>query len=157
MTVPGWKAEAIVKIQKSIEIATQADKIWPFISDTSNVMKWCSNVKKIHPTSEQNSGLGGTFYLEESAAGRLLKLHFVVTEWEINRILAFKMISGNLVRRYEQRYTLEPHSRGTRLTCFEHVALPLGIMGQAAGLFRKPISEARVQRMLDNLKGLGEA
>ena len=146
-----------MKFQKSIDIASAAEKIWPFLVEPANVLKWCGNVERILHTSEQNSGLGGTFYFEEKAAGRLLKLHFVVTEWEVNRCFGFKMTSGNFVKGYEQKYTLEPHPFGTRLTCFEHVVLPLGIMGKAAGVFRKPISEARVQRMLTNLKGLGEA
>ena len=146
-----------MKIQKSIQIATPADKIWPFLIEPASVMKWCCNVERIilH-TNEQNHGLGGKFYLEERAAGRLLKLHFVVTEFEVNRSFAFKMVSGDLVKGYEQKYTLEPHPNGTTLTCFEHVIFPLGIMGKAAGLFRKPISEARVNKMLINLKSLGE-
>ena len=146
-----------MKIQRSIEIATPADKIWPFLIEPASVMKWCRNVERIiiH-TSERNYGLGGTFYLEERAVGRLLKLHFVVTEFEVNRSFAFKMISGDLVKGYEQKYTLEPHPLGTSLTCFEHVTLPLGIMGKAAGFLRKPISEARVNRMLVNLKSMGE-
>lgn len=145
-----------MKILKSIGIAAPAEKIWPFLIEPASVMKWCSNVERILHTSERNNGLGGTFYLEERAAGRLLKLHFVVTEFEVNRSFAFKMTSGNLVKGYEQKYTLEPHPHGTRLTCFEHVTLPLGIMGKAAGFLRKPISEARVNKMLVNLKSLGE-
>ncbi len=146
-----------MKIQKSIEIATPADKIWPHLIEPASVMKWCRHVERIilH-SNERNHGLGGTFYLEERAMGRLLKLHFIVTEFEVNRRFAFKMISGDLVKGYEQKYTLEPHLYGTRLTCFEHVILPLGIMGKAAGLFRKPISEARVSKMLVNIKSMGE-
>lgn len=120
-------------------------------------MRWCRYATKVQTTGEQNSGLGCTFYLEERAAGRLLKLHFVITEWEVNRLFGFKMISGNLVKCYQQRYTLEPHRRGTKLTLVEDVTLPLGFMGRAAGFFRKPISEARVNRMLAQLKDLGES
>jgi hypothetical protein len=146
-----------MKISKSIDIATQADKIWPFLIEPDSVMKWCCNVKRIilH-ANERNHGLGGKFYLEERAVGRILKLHFVVTEFEVNRSFAFKMVSGDLVKAYEQKYTLEPHPNGTTLTCFEHVIFPMGIMGKAAGMFRKPISEARVNKMLANLKIMGE-
>ena len=146
-----------MKIKKSIEIATPAHKIWPFLIEPASVMKWCCNVERIVLlTNERNHGLGGKFYLEERAVWRLLKLHFVVTEFEVNRRFAFKMVSGDLVKGYEQKYTLEPHPIGTTLTCFEDVTFPLGIMGKAAGLLRKPISEARVNKMLVNLKSLGE-
>ena len=56
--------------------------------------------------------------------------------------VAFTMIAGNLVKGYEQKYTLLPTSTGTRLTCFENVTLPFGILGKFAELFRRPISEA---------------
>jgi hypothetical protein len=86
-----------------------------------------------------------------------MKLHFVVTEWNFNRSVSFTMIAGNLVTGYEQKYTLLPTSTGTRLTCFENVTLPFGILGKFAELFRRPIFEAHIERMLIKLKGLGEA
>jgi hypothetical protein len=86
-----------------------------------------------------------------------MKLHFVVTEWNLNRSVAFKMTSGNLVKSYEQRYSLEPTSTGITLTCFENVTLPFGILGKFAELFRKTISEAHIEKMLVKLKSLGEA
>ncbi len=146
-----------MKIQKSIEIAAVAEKIWPFLVEPANIMKWCSTVKRILHTSEQRGGLRTPFYFEERAVGRLMKLHFVVTEWIVNRSVAFKMTSGNLVRGYEQRYTLEPTPTGIRFTCFENVTLPFGILGKFVELFRRPISEAHLERMLVKLKSLVEA
>ncbi len=146
-----------MRIQKSIEIAAVAEKIWPFLVEPANIMKWCTTVKKVFHTGEQHSGLRTPFYFEERAVGRLMKLHFVVTEWIVNRSFAFKMTSGNLVRGYEQRYILEPSPTGIRITCFENVTLPFGILGKCAELFRRPISEAHLERMLVKLKSLGEA
>ncbi|MBI4187959.1 MAG: SRPBCC family protein [Chloroflexi bacterium] len=146
-----------MKIKKSIEIAAGAERIWPFLVEPENILKWCGTVKRILHTSEQRSGLRTSFYFEERAVGRLMKLHFVVTEWIVNRSVAFKMTSGNLVRGYEQRYTLEPTANGIRFTCFENVTLPFGILGKFVELFRRPISEAHLERMLVKLKSLGEA
>ncbi len=145
-----------MKIQKHIEIAAVSEKIWPFLVEPANIMKWCSTVKTVIYTSEQRGGLKTPFYFEERAVGKLMKLHFVVTEWIVNRSVAFKMTSGNLVRGYEQRYTLEPTPTGIRLTCFENVTLPFGILGKFVELFRRPISEAHVERMLVNLKSIAE-
>jgi len=61
-------------------------------------MKWCSHVKRILRTSAQPTLTGTTFYFEEQAVGRLIKLNFVVTEWIVNKSADFKMISGNLVK-----------------------------------------------------------
>ena len=146
-----------MKIQKSIEIAAVAEKVWPFLVEPAHIMKWCRNVKIVLHTSEQTSGLRTPFYFEERAVGRMMKLHFVVTEWEVNRSVAYKMTSGNFVKGYEQKYTLEPNPTGIRLTCFEDVTLPFGVMGKLAEVFRRPVSEAHVNRMLVNLKNLGEA
>ena len=146
-----------MKIKKSIEVFTVPEKIWPYLAEPLNIMKWCSTVKRIFQTGEKNSGLGAAFYFEEKAVGKLMKLHFVVTEWNYSRSVAFKMTSGNLVKGYEQRYTLEPTSTGIRVTCFENVTLPFGILGKFAEIFRKPVSEAHIERMLVKLKSLGEA
>jgi uncharacterized protein YndB with AHSA1/START domain len=146
-----------MKLQKSIEIATAAEKIWPFLVEPEGIKQWCGPVQRIFYTSEQHGGLGTPFYFEERAVGRLMKLHFVVTEWVVNRSVAYKMTSGNLVRGYEQRYTLEPTPTGIRVTCFENVILPFGILGKFIELFRRLVSEAHLEGMLANLKSLAEA
>jgi hypothetical protein len=150
------KLEAM-KIQKSIEIAAVAEKIWPFLVEPEYIIKWCSPVKRILQMNEQRGGLGTPFYFEERAVGTLMKLHVEVTEWLVNRSVAFKMTSGNLVRGYEQRYTLESTTSGTRLTCFENVTLPFGILGKFVEIFRRPVSKTHLERMLVELKSLGEA
>ena len=146
-----------IKAQKSIVIKAEAEKIWPLIVEPGNIGKWCSPVIRILQTGEQSSGLGSTFYFEERAMGRLLQMNFIVTEWEFHRSVAFKLISGNLVKGYEQRYTLESTPTGLNVTCFENVKLPFGILGKFAGLFRKSVTEAHLERNLVDLKTLAEA
>jgi uncharacterized protein YndB with AHSA1/START domain len=145
-----------MRIQKSIEIKAVAEKIWPLLSEPANIAKWCSPAKKMRRTNEQHTGLGTTFYFEERAVGRLMKLNFIVTEWFENHSVTFKMTSGNLVKGYEQRYTLETTKTGIRVTCFEKVKLPFGILGKCFGLFRRPFSEGHLVRMLAELKVMGE-
>lgn len=86
-----------------------------------------------------------------------MKLHFVVTEWVFNHSVAFQMTSGNLVKGYAQRYTLEPTSTGVMVTCFKKIKLPFGILGKFIEIFRRPVSEGHLERMLIELKILGEA
>jgi hypothetical protein len=145
-----------MKIHKSIAIAAPAIKIWPFLVEPGNILKWCP-VETIRQTSEQHSGLNTPFYFEEKVIGRLLKMNFVVTEWVMNESVAFKMTSGNLVKGYEQRYTLQRIPSGSQFTCFEDVKLPYGMLGKIAGLFRRFASEARLETMLGKLKVLAEA
>ena len=141
-----------MKLCRSIVIKATGEKIWPFLVEPEKIIKWCTPINVIRHTSKQCSGLGTTFYLEEKAIGRLMKLHFIVTEWVLNRSAAFKMTSGNVVKSYEQRYTLESIPSGSRCTCFEEVTLPYGILGKFAGIFRKFTSNNLIDRMLLNLK-----
>jgi len=84
-------------------------------------------------------------------------MDFLVTEWTANESVAFKMTAGNIVKGYEQRYTIRPVPSGSLFTCFEDVKLPYGILGRAAGLLRRFTSEARLITMLGKLKTLAEA
>jgi hypothetical protein len=146
-----------MKIHRSIEIAASGSKIWPFVVEPENIRKWCAPAKKFERTSEQKSGLGTTFFFEERAAGRLMKLHFMVTEWVPNYHVAFTMTRGNFVKHYEQKYTLEAISSGCRCTCYEDVRMSFGIFGRFVLLFRRRYSKGLLDTMLANLKILAEA
>jgi hypothetical protein len=145
-----------MKIHKTIKISAPAAKIWPLLVEPLNILKWCP-VETVRLTSEQHSGLNTPFYFEERAIGQLFRMNFVVTEWVVNESVAFKMTSGNIVKGYEQRYTIKSTPSGSQFTCCEDVKMPYGVIGRAAGLLRRLVSEARLKRMLDNLKILAEA
>ena len=145
-----------MKVQESIIIRAEAAKIWPFLIEPVHIKKWCLPVIKIDRTSEQKSGPGTTFYFEERAAWQLLKMNFVVSEWIEHRSLAFKLTSGNFVKSYEQRYTLENTNTGLKVNCYEDVTLPLGILGKFAGIFRGPVTRAHLKRNLAAIKIMAE-
>jgi hypothetical protein len=145
-----------MKIFTSIDIAATSKQIWPFLVEPEKIMKWCAPAKMFDSTGDRDGGVGTTFYFEERAIGRLMKLHFVVTEWVVNERMAFKMTKGNLVKGYEQRYTLETIPSGSRCTCFEDVKLPYGLFGHFALLFRQRYSRGLLNGMLGRLKILAE-
>ncbi len=146
-----------MKLRRSIVIKATGEKIWPFLVEPEKIIKWCTPINVIKHTSQQRTGLGTTFYFEEKAVGRMMKLHFVVTEWILNRSVAFKMTSGNVVKSYNQRYTIETIPSGSRCTCFEEITLPYGILGKFVGLFRRFTSNNLLDRMLLSLKYAVEA
>jgi len=146
-----------MRLHRSIVIKATGENIWPFLVEPEKIIEWCTPITVIRHTSQQCSGLGTTFYFEEKAIGRIMKLHFVVTEWVLNRSVAFKMTSGNVVKSYNQRYTIEAIPSGSLCTCFEEVTLPYGILGKFAGLFRRFTSNRLLDRMLLNLKYAVEA
>lgn len=145
-----------MKIQSSIEISATAARIWSFLVNPEHIINWCP-VEAVRYSGEQRTGLKTPFYFEELAIGRLLKFHFVVTEWVINESVAFEMTSGDFVKGYQQRYTIEPTHTGHRFTCYENVKMPFGMLGSIGGLFRRRISEDRLAKMLKKLKKLAEA
>jgi uncharacterized protein YndB with AHSA1/START domain len=93
-----------MKAERSIEIETLPERVWPFLVEPEKILKWCITFKKFEYTGEQRSGVGTPFYVEEKAGGPLMKLNFTVTEWVENERLAFKMTSGSFVKHYEQRW-----------------------------------------------------
>src|SRR5512136_1974101 len=97
-----------MRVQDSINIAAPPEKIWPFMVQPENILKWVVTLQKCELIGQQNSGVGMSFYVEEKAGGPLMKLKFQVTDWLENHRLAFKMISGNFVRAYNQNWTIEP-------------------------------------------------
>jgi len=146
-----------MKVRKSIEIKAPPEKIWPFLIEPDKIQEWCTTFIKFEYTSEQRSGVGATFYLEEKAGGPLMKLNFRITEWLKNERVAFSMTSGNFVKGYEQSWTVETIPMGSRFTFMEEVKLPYGIIGRIMGLFVQRGSEATVGKMLHKLKSLAEA
>jgi hypothetical protein len=146
----------VLKIQSSIEIKATAANIWSFLVKPEHISKWCP-VETVRYTGEQQTGLNTSFYFEELAIGRLLKFNFIVTEWVLNESVAFILTSGDFVKGYEQRYTIEPTEIGNRFTCYEDVRMPYGILGRVGGLFRRSISIGRLDKMLVKLKTLAEA
>ena len=146
-----------MRVERSIEIATPPEKIWPFLVEPEKILKWCITLRRFEYTSEQRSGVGTPFYFEEIAAGRLMKLNFAVTEWVEKERLAFSMTSGNFVKAYEQRWTLKATPSGSKFTFMEQVELPYGIIGRIMGLLDQRSSGAIVGKMLAKLKSLAEA
>ena len=145
-----------MKIRRSIVIAADSNRIWPLLVDPDQILQWCKAIQTIRFDGEQKSGVGTRFYFEEKAVGRLLKLNMVVTEWKKNVSIAFEMAAGNLVKSYSQRYVIKTTTQGSHVTIFEEVRLPYGIIGFFAGLFRRPVSNAHLDRMLVKLKRLSE-
>ena len=146
-----------MRVQRSIEIGAPPVKIWPYLVEPDNILKWCITFKKFEYTTDQHSGIGTPFYVEEKAAGPLMKLNFAATEWEENKKLAFKMTSGTGVKNYEQIWTLEPGDSGSTFSFAEDVELPYGIMGKLIGTVIKRSSESHIRKMLAQLKSLAEA
>jgi len=145
-----------MNVQGAIDIAAPPQKVWPFLVEPENILKWCITYQKFAYTGDKRQGPGTTFYLEEKADGPLMKLNFTVTEWEENAKFACKMTSGNFVKGYEQKMTLEAIPSGSRFTFAEDIKLPFGVLGSVMGRLARSGSQAHLRVMLSKLKSLAE-
>lgn len=146
-----------MRVQKSIEIAAPPEKIWPFLVEPENILKWYIPLQKFEYTSEQRSGVGAPFNYEEKVAVGVIKLNCVVTEWVENERLAFSMTSGNMLKSYGERWTVEATPSGSRFTFMEQGEFSYGIIGRVMGPLAQRSSGATVVKMLAKLKSLAEA
>ena len=142
-----------MKLQRSIEIAAPPEKIWPFLVDPEEIMKWFTFLKKFEYTSNQKSGVGTTFYYEEKSGPQLMKLNYVVTEWVENKKLAFKLSLGPM-KKDDQVWSLEAIPSGTKFTLIEEVEMPWGVIGK---ILDKPLSGGigkNIEKILNNLNNV---
>lgn len=146
-----------MKIQKAIVINAPPEKIWPYFVEPEKVLQWYSTFRKFEYTSDQHSGVGTPVYIEEQAIGPLMKMHFEATEWEENKKLALRMVSGSGVKSYNQVWLLEIIPSGSRFTFMEEIELPMGIIGKLIGLIAQNMSETTVNKIQLKLKALVEA
>jgi len=146
-----------MRVQKAIEINAPPERIWPFFVEPEKVLQWYSTFRRFDYTSNQRSGVGTLFYIEEQAGGPLMKIHFETTEWKENEKLALRMVSGSGVKSYKQVWLLETIPSGSRFTFMEEIEFPFGIIGKFIGLIAQRMSEATVSKIQLKLKALAEA
>ncbi len=147
-----------MRVESSIEIAAPPEKVWPFLIEPENILKWCITFRKFEYTGEQRSGVDTPLYIEEKVSPMpLMKLYFKITEWVENEKLAFCLTSGNLTKGYDQSWTVEAIPSGSSFTFNEDFKMPFGFIGKLMGVVGRSSSEAHVREMLSKLKGLVEA
>ena len=146
-----------MQVRQSVEIAAPPERIWPFLVEPDNVLKWYPTLRRFEYEDPGRRGQGARVYAEEKASGMLMKLHFVVTDWVENRTVSLHMVSGTGVKGYDQSWNVEPLPAGSRFTFEERVELPYGVLGSLIGKVGQRSSESHVKEMLAELKVLAEA
>ena len=146
-----------MRVQKSIEISAPPEKIWPFMVEPDNILKWCITFQKFDYSGKKRSGVGTPLYIEQKAGPMpLMHLNFMITEWVENKRFAFKLTSENLTKGYEQSWSVEAIPSGSRFTFVEEFELPYGIFGKLLGPFTQRSSGTTAKKMLAILKSLAE-
>ena len=145
-----------MKVEKSIEISSTPEKIWPFLVEPEKILMWFDSFKKCEFSGESHSGVGTAYYVEEKVPGPLRKINFEVTRWNENESLSLKMKSGVNVNSYEIRWGLDGTESGTLFRFVEEVGMPFGVVGKILGVLGQKTADRMVEGMLIKIKLLSE-
>jgi uncharacterized protein YndB with AHSA1/START domain len=151
-----WKGECM-KAEGTIVINASPEKVWPYLVEPEKVLLWSSTYQKYEYAGDQHDGAGTRYYLEEKAGGPLMKINFEAMEWEENKALTLRMVSGEGVKAYQQTYRLEKLEQGCQLAFMEEVELPMGFIGKIIGSLAEGMSKATIKEIQLKLKALVEA
>ena len=145
-----------MKAQGSIVINAPPEKVWPFLVEPEKVLQWSSTYKKFEYVGDQHSGVGTKFHIEEKAGGPLMKIDFETNEWEDNKTLSMRMVSGTGVKSYKQNYLLEKVEQGCKLSFMEEVELPMGFIGKFIGFLGEGMANSTLNKNNKKQKTLAE-
>ena len=96
----------------SILIKRPIEEAFAILANLENDVKWHSAFVEIRNTSGGSLGVGGRFLVFEGLLGRRTGTEYEVTEYEPNRIAAWKTVSGPLLLKFWR--TFERVDGGTR-------------------------------------------
>jgi uncharacterized protein YndB with AHSA1/START domain len=145
-----------MRVQKSIEVNVPIDIVWPYFVEPEKIMQWCITFKRFEYTSNQHSGLGTPVYIEEQAGGPLMKMKFEIAEWKENEAVTLRMVSGPMMKSYEQFWKLETTPSGSRINFREDIEFSLGVFGKLLDSIEGRASVGTIDKMLVKLKSLLE-
>ena len=146
-----------MKVGKAIEVNVPANRVWPYFVEPERILQWCITFKRFEYTSDQRGGVGTPIYIEEQAGGPLMKMRFEITEWKENEIVALRMVSGPMMKSYEQIWKIEATPSGSRISFREDIEFSLGIIGKLLDSIEARTSVGTIDKMLVKLKSLVEA
>ena len=146
-----------MRVQESMDIQASPERVWPFLVEPEKILQWYIPLQKFEYTSEQRSGVNAPFYFEENVAGGSMKLNCEITEWVDNEALAFRMISGNMPKRYRERWSVDATPSGSGFTFEEQGEFAPAILDKLIGPLAQRISRSTVEKILVKLKSLVEA
>ena len=143
----------MIKVEVSAVINRPVEEIFDYMSNPENSPKWQSGVLEAEQTSKGPTGVGATTREVRKFMGRQIDQTFEITEYEPNRLIRQKTISGPM--KLDTIYAFESAEGGTRVT--------MGGEGDSGGFFMlaDPLINRMAKRQMEadlaNLKDMLEA
>ncbi len=143
-------------VSMSVDIEAPPEAVWPYLVEPEKAKQWFTALKEYTWTSEPG-GVGSTFHWLEEANGRTYDIDFVTTEWEPNRVFAYRMTEGDFFKSYDERWEIDPTPNGSRFTFNDHIEFPYGLLGKVIGWFGARGAAKTGREVLATHKELGES
>jgi hypothetical protein len=146
-----------MKVQRSLDVSVPAQVIWPYFVIPEKILQWCITFKKFEYSNGKRGEAGAHVYIEEQAGGPLMKMNFEITECIENQKVTLTMLSGPMMKSYQQWWSLAAIPTGTRISFAEEIEFGMGLLGKLLGSFQEKTSLGTIEKMLARLKALVEA
>jgi len=135
----------LTRIEKSIEIKTSPEKVWPMVA-WEKLPEWFEGFKKVECTSKGKHGVGETVHIISEAAGVKAEWDAETTEVIENEKAAWRSTGGNFTGIGST--ALSPTKAGTKVTIVMDYELPYSVLG-------KLIDKLRVHKALEKSFDIG--
>jgi len=104
----------MITFRVSLVIEKPVEEVFGFVAQGENSSKWNSAVKSVRRISEGPVNIGARYSMIRHLLGGMVENTYEVVEYEENRTLAIKIISGPSPFLY--RYRFMPSKNGTQLS-----------------------------------------
>ena len=141
-----------MKVQRSIDIESTPEKVWPFLVEPDKIMKWCFTLSNFEYKIQNNEGVGAEFKYIEKGKTRNITVECIVTKWIENKRISFKMTKGTGLKQYDESWIIDEIPSGIRFRFIQNSELPYGIIGKLMVPISRKRAEATVHKMLLKLK-----
>ena len=103
----------MIKFDLTIMIEKPVEEVFRFVAEGENGSLWNSAVKKVRKISDRPVNAGARYSMVRDLPGGSVENTYEVVEYEENKTLSIKIISGPTPFLY--RYRFAPSGTGTRL------------------------------------------
>jgi uncharacterized membrane protein len=144
----------MITVEKNVVIGRSAEDVFAYVSDQTNAPRWQDGLLEVRRTTDGPIGIGTRHTFVRTFMGRRMEGSNEYTQWEPNRVVAFRATSGPVG--LDASYAVEP--AGTN-----RARLTSRLEMRAPGLLRlaEPLMAARLRRDVEtnlaNVKDLLEA
>jgi hypothetical protein len=135
------------KIEVTGYIQRPPDRVFAYMTDSSNRPKWDTSMVEMKQTSAGPKGVGTTYKGEYQMIGGRRQWTASLTKYDLNSSVGYAISSGNL--RVNQDVTLSPTAAGTKLSFAVDLRLN-GLLRVFSPIMRWTISrqtKANIQRL----------